>query len=89
MSLNRREFLKLGSAAALGSSALPLAAAPAASAPSSAAQVAADYTVRIATGLVELSPEHIVSTTLYNGQFPGPLRKARPSCRRMAHVGFR
>ena len=29
--------------------------------------------VRIATGLVELSPEHIVSTTLYNGQFPGPL----------------
>lgn len=33
----------------------------------------ADYTVRIATGLVELSPEHIVSTTLYNGEFPGPL----------------
>jgi len=34
---------------------------------------AADYTLRIATGLVELAPEHIVSTTLYNGQFPGPL----------------
>jgi FtsP/CotA-like multicopper oxidase with cupredoxin domain len=33
----------------------------------------ADYTLRIATGLAELSPEHIVSTTLYNGQFPGPL----------------
>jgi FtsP/CotA-like multicopper oxidase with cupredoxin domain len=32
-----------------------------------------DYTVRIGTGLVELSPEHIVSTTLYGGQFPGPL----------------
>ena len=32
----------------------------------------ADYTLRIATGLVALSPEHIVSTTLYNGQFPGP-----------------
>jgi FtsP/CotA-like multicopper oxidase with cupredoxin domain len=32
-----------------------------------------DYTLRIATGLVELAPEHIVSTTLYNGQFPGPL----------------
>ena len=29
--------------------------------------------MRIATGLIELSPEHIVSTTLYNGQFPGPL----------------
>ena len=33
----------------------------------------ADYTLRIATGLVELSPDHIVSTALYNGQFPGPL----------------
>jgi len=33
----------------------------------------ADYTLRIATGLVELSPGHIVSTTLYNDQFPGPL----------------
>jgi FtsP/CotA-like multicopper oxidase with cupredoxin domain len=32
-----------------------------------------DYTLRIATGLVELAPGHIVSTTLYNGQFPGPL----------------
>jgi len=33
----------------------------------------ADYTLRIATGLVDLSPQHLVSTTLYNGQFPGPL----------------
>jgi FtsP/CotA-like multicopper oxidase with cupredoxin domain len=31
------------------------------------------YTLRIGTGLVELAPRHIVSTTLYNGQFPGPL----------------
>ena len=33
----------------------------------------ADYTLRIGTGLVELAPDRIVSTTLYNGQFPGPL----------------
>src|SRR6516225_6591700 len=33
----------------------------------------ADYTLRIGTGLVELAPDHIVSTTLYNGEFPGPL----------------
>jgi FtsP/CotA-like multicopper oxidase with cupredoxin domain len=33
----------------------------------------ADYTLRIANGLIELAPDHIVSTTLYNGQFPGPL----------------
>ena len=32
-----------------------------------------DYTLRIATGLIELAPDRIVSTTLYNGQFPGPL----------------
>jgi FtsP/CotA-like multicopper oxidase with cupredoxin domain len=37
----------------------------------------ADYTLRIAIGLVELSPKHIVSTTLYNGQFPGPLLRFR------------
>lgn len=40
-------------------------------------QVPADYTLRIATGLVELSPDHIISTTLYNGQFPGPLLRFR------------
>ena len=33
----------------------------------------ADYTLRIGAGLAELAPDHIVSTTLYNGQFPGPL----------------
>jgi FtsP/CotA-like multicopper oxidase with cupredoxin domain len=33
----------------------------------------ADYTVKIGTGLIELAPNQIVSTTLYNGQFPGPL----------------
>ncbi len=33
----------------------------------------ADVTLRIATGLVQLAPDHVVSTTLYNDQFPGPL----------------
>jgi FtsP/CotA-like multicopper oxidase with cupredoxin domain len=33
----------------------------------------ADYTLRIGTALVELAPDHIVSTTVYNSQFPGPL----------------
>lgn len=33
----------------------------------------ADHTIHIASGLVELAPDKIVSTTLYNGQFPGPL----------------
>lgn len=38
-----------------------------------AAQPAPDHVIRIAKGLVELAPDQIVSTTLYNGQFPGPL----------------
>jgi FtsP/CotA-like multicopper oxidase with cupredoxin domain len=33
----------------------------------------AGATLRIANGLVELAPDHVVSTTLYNGEFPGPL----------------
>jgi len=37
----------------------------------------ADFVLRITNGLVELSPEHIVSTTLYNGQFPGPLLRLK------------
>jgi FtsP/CotA-like multicopper oxidase with cupredoxin domain len=33
----------------------------------------ADHTLRIGVALVELAPNHVVSTTVYNGQFPGPL----------------
>ncbi|MGQ5638884.1 MULTISPECIES: multicopper oxidase domain-containing protein [unclassified Streptomyces] len=33
----------------------------------------ADYTLRIATGQVELAPGSVVTTTTYNGGFPGPL----------------
>ena len=45
--------------------------------PSAASGSAPDYTIRIGTGLVELSPNHIVATTLYNNQFPGPLLRLR------------
>jgi FtsP/CotA-like multicopper oxidase with cupredoxin domain len=75
--LDRRGFLRFGSAAALGASAVRIAAAAAATPTGANPQVRPDYTLRIATGLVELSPEHIVSTTLYNGQFPGPLLRLR------------
>ena len=63
--MDRRSFLK-------GAAALPLASAMP---PFAVAAVTekADYSLRIGAGLVELAPEHIVSTTLYNGQFPGPL----------------
>jgi FtsP/CotA-like multicopper oxidase with cupredoxin domain len=46
----------------------------------------ADYTLRIATGLVELAPDHIVSTTLYNGQFPGPLLRFKEGQRVVVDV---
>jgi hypothetical protein len=71
--LDRREFLKLGSGAAIVSMTSRTAGAAAPSALSPGTQPAADYTVRIATGLIELSPEHIVSTTLYNGPGNWPL----------------
>lgn len=59
MTMSRRSLLKAGASLALATKAH--------------AEVPADYTLRIATGLVEVAPGHIVSTTLYNGQFPGPL----------------
>jgi FtsP/CotA-like multicopper oxidase with cupredoxin domain len=68
---DRRDFLKLSSLAAVASSIAPFSKTLAQNTPASGAK--ADYTVRIAKGLIELSPEHIVSSTLYNGQFPGPL----------------
>ena len=65
---DRRSLLKLGAALSLAA-ALPRWARAA----DQPAQPKADYTLNIGTGLVELAPDHIVSTTLYNGQFPGPL----------------
>jgi FtsP/CotA-like multicopper oxidase with cupredoxin domain len=67
--INRRSLLKCATA-------IPLAAVSdrlTQAAENQTSSEKADYTLRIATGLVELSPEHVVSTTLYNGQFPGPL----------------
>ncbi len=69
MPIDRRSLLTHAAMLPLASMATRLAQAADNPAPSEKA----DYTIRIATGLVELAPEHIVSTTLYNGQFPGPL----------------
>jgi FtsP/CotA-like multicopper oxidase with cupredoxin domain len=46
----------------------------------------ADYTIRIATGPVELAPGHIVSTTLYNGQYPGPLIRFKEGQRTVVDI---
>ncbi len=65
---NRRSFLRHSGLACLTGAVADLTGAVGQVTPEKA-----DYTLRIGTGLVELGPEHIVSTTLYNGQFPGPL----------------
>jgi FtsP/CotA-like multicopper oxidase with cupredoxin domain len=71
---SRRSFLR-AAGAATGATLLsppslftqsPVAVAP-------PADIPADYTVSIATKPIELAPNHIVSVTTYNGQFPGPL----------------
>jgi FtsP/CotA-like multicopper oxidase with cupredoxin domain len=46
----------------------------------------ADHTLRIGTSLVELAPDHIVSTTTYNGQFPGPLLRFKEGQRVVVDV---
>jgi FtsP/CotA-like multicopper oxidase with cupredoxin domain len=68
MAFDRRQLLQFGGAAAL----LPISAcsrrgstrAPAAK---------ADYAIRIADSKVEIAPGVDITTTTYNGQFPGPL----------------
>ena len=74
MTLSRRNFLKAASVLA-GSAVMPLSIAEAATGQANATQdeVKADYTIRIAASPVEISPKKIISTTTYNGQFPGPL----------------
>ena len=73
MPVGRRDFLKwggIGVVAAAGG----LGTAGGCSRPSpSPPNDKPDYALRIGTGTVELAPDRVVSTTLYNGQFPGPL----------------
>ena len=82
--LDRRDFLKLSGLAALapGVAPSPMASAQTVALPGSNA----DYTLRIAAGLVELAPAHIVSTTLYNNQFPGPLLRFKEGQRAIVDV---
>jgi FtsP/CotA-like multicopper oxidase with cupredoxin domain len=84
MIISRRTLLEAGGLTALAT-VLPgcsrRAPESAADAAAPAAATPPDYTIRMATGLVELAPDRIIATTLYNGQFPGPLirlKEGRP-----------
>jgi FtsP/CotA-like multicopper oxidase with cupredoxin domain len=73
MTIDRRHLLGAAALTAL-STALPgRAEAQSSGGALASSQDATDYTIRIGNGLVELAPDRIISTTTYNGQFPGPL----------------
>src|SRR5437660_9494461 len=83
MLYDRREFLRLGGLSALAAGVRFRGDGISAAQPSGAA---ADYTLRIGNGLVELAPGHIISTTTYNGAFPGPLLRFREGTRAIVDV---
>jgi FtsP/CotA-like multicopper oxidase with cupredoxin domain len=82
MILDRRHLLRVGGAAATtaGMASHAQAQAPWDSDPQgtppqpsgAVPDAVPDHTIRIGTGLLELGSDTIISTTLYNGQFPGP-----------------
>jgi FtsP/CotA-like multicopper oxidase with cupredoxin domain len=80
MSLSRRNFLKTASVLA-GAVVVPPVIAHRGMANEmsrdSENEAAADYTIRIAATPLEIAPEKIISVTMYNGQFPGPLLRLR------------
>src|SRR5271166_5694701 len=73
--IDRRDFLKCSGLAVMVATggAGVAAAACSRAAPPSPPNGKPDYTLRIGAGTVELAPDQIVSTIVYNGQFPGPL----------------
>jgi FtsP/CotA-like multicopper oxidase with cupredoxin domain len=72
LNIDRRSLLKSVAVAPFASVLAPIARSA-----DEISNAKADYTLRVGTGLVQLSPEHIASTTLYNGQFPGPLLRLK------------
>ena len=81
MTMDRRGLLRLAGLSTLGA-ALPRLSSSEGQAP----DAKADYTLHIGTGLLELSPTHIISSTLYNGQFPGPLLRFKEGQRVVVDV---
>ena len=81
MAIDRRSLLKLTTTLPILSAVPQFAQATDEPPPETA-----DYTLHIATGLVELAPDHIISTTLYNNQFPGPLLRFKEGRRAVIDV---
>jgi FtsP/CotA-like multicopper oxidase with cupredoxin domain len=83
--MKRRDFVKLGSAAAIGATAARLLPAqaqsnmpmPAQATASPADATKADITLQIAPVPLELAPNRIISTIGYNGMCPGPVLRVK------------
>jgi FtsP/CotA-like multicopper oxidase with cupredoxin domain len=86
MRIDRRQLLGLVGATAAVASVRGRIPVLAAESPETAPAESADYTIRIGAGPVELSPDHIVSTTFYNGQFPGPLLRFKEGQRTVVDI---
>jgi FtsP/CotA-like multicopper oxidase with cupredoxin domain len=93
--MDRRQFLKYGGSVLPVAGIFPAAAHSLISDPTNQFNIAkpqnaldekADYTIRIQTGLLETGPQQIISTTLYNGQFPGPLLRFKEGQRSVVDI---
>src|SRR5712672_1243636 len=73
MTIDRRRLLQAGGITALSAAFPKLVEAQSSGSTPASPQDSTDHTIRIGNGLVELAPDRIISTTTYNGQFPGPL----------------
>ena len=76
MTFSRRNFLKMTGVMA-GRTLVPAIAAQMGTSKQTnatpRAEGASDYTIKIGASPIEIAPNRIISTTTYNGQFPGPL----------------
>jgi FtsP/CotA-like multicopper oxidase with cupredoxin domain len=73
MTIDRRRLLQAGGITALSAALPKRVEAQSSGSPPVSPQGAADHAIRIGNGLVELAPDRIISTTTYNGRFPGTL----------------
>src|SRR5579862_473769 len=78
--VSRRDFLSIAAAAG-AATIIPTAGGAGQVFPQDEAngqsQSAADYTIRIGVHPLEIAPKRIISTALYNGEFPGPLLRLK------------
>jgi len=94
--VDRRKFIKLSGSMATFTGLVPAGIAELAHIENSKflpqskkvtnSEESADYTIHIRTGLIEVGPQLIISTTTYNGQFPGPLLRFKEGERTIVDI---